>query len=182
MTTSDTTEPDHTEPSVEREPSTETPAPELYVPTMNLLDNRLFRRTLLVGLLVVAIVGFVYACDNSVAGNNNVSESKPFPFVERLIPSSGAEVLQQSEVGIDLATGYDAYLIINGVQITNVSTKPEVDGLNKTLSVGLVTYTPGPGRKVARLEPELNSVTAMVWKQSDGPATAKPVYWTFNAA
>ena len=149
---------------------------------MTLLDNRLVRRLLISVLLVGAISGGVYACQNSVAGNNSVSESKPFPFVDRLIPASGAEVLQQAQVGIDLAVGYDAYLIINGVQITNVSTKPEVDGLNKTLSVGLVTYTPGPGRKVERLLAERNQVTAMVWKQIDGPETAKPVFWTFNAA
>lgn len=149
---------------------------------MKLLDNRLFRRSLITVMLAGAIFGGVYACQNTVAGNDNVSESKPYPFVERLIPTSGANVLQQAQVGIDLATGYDAYLIINGVQITTVSTKPEVDGLNKTLSVGLVTYTPGPGRKVERLLPARNEVTAMVWKQIDGPASAKPVFWTFNAA
>jgi len=151
-------------------------------PGDTLLDNRWFRRGLIAALLGVALIAGTYACNNDVSGNDNVSLSKPFPFVERLIPTSGAEVLRQSQVGIVVSVGYDAYLIINGVEIRDVTTKPGGDGLNKTLSVGLITYTPGPGKRIPKLLPEKNQVTAMVWKQQDGPQTAQPVYWTFNAA
>lgn len=151
-------------------------------PTQTLLDHRWFRRGLIATLLVIALIVGTYACNNDTSGNNSVSQSKPFPFVERLVPASGAEVLQQSEVGIDLAIGYDAYLIINGTEIRDVRTTANGDGLQKTLSVGRVSYTPGEGKRVERLLPERNQVTAMVWRQLDGPSTAKAVYWTFNAS
>jgi len=136
--------------------------------------------TVLLGLAV----GFgAYAVGNSVTGSDNVSTSLP-DSVERLIPTSGSEVLKQSEVGVDLALGYDAYLIINGVEIRDVSSRDNGDGLTRVLTPDgyTVTYVPGPGKRVEQLEPELNQITAMVWRQESGPETAVPVFWTFNAA
>ena len=101
--------------------------------------------------------------------------------LEQLVPSSGAEVPVQSQVGIDLATGYDAYLIINDVQVDNVVTDPNADGLLKTLTVGRVDYTPMEGHRIETLLPGENCVTALIWKQEDGKDSAKPLRWCFTA-
>jgi hypothetical protein len=142
--------------------------------------NTTLRRILIVAALAVVAVLLVYINDNAVTGDKETSLSKP-SYVDRLIPESGASVPVQDQVGIDLAVGYDAYLIVDDVEIRNTVTDPAADGLLKTLSVGTVMYTPGPGRRVAKLKSGENCVTAMVWKQQDGEDTAKPTRWCFTA-
>ncbi|MCZ7631056.1 MAG: hypothetical protein M5U19_19320 [Microthrixaceae bacterium] len=97
--------------------------------------------------------------------------------MDRLIPASGDEVLSQSEVGVDLAVGYDAYLIVNGTEI-----RSEADGLVSDPGLGLVRFQPGEGKPVESLAPEKNCVIAMVWPQADGRDAAEPVSWCFTAA
>lgn len=127
-------------------------------------------------LVAVAIVGLYFTVSLAVTGDNNASAALP-ESVDRLIPASGDEVLTQSEVGIDLAVGYDAYLIVNGTEI-----RSEADGLVKDLGLGLVKFQPGEGKQVESLIPEKNCVIAMVWPQAEGEDAAEPVSWCFNAA
>jgi hypothetical protein len=138
------------------------------------------RRALIVVAIVAAGALMVWVYNNAVVGSDATSDSLP-DGVERLIPDSGASVLTQSTVGIDLATGYDADLEINGERITNVVTDPDGDGLHKDLSVGRIEYRPGPGRRIEALEPTRNCVVAHVWRQEDGRASQQPVSWCFNA-
>jgi hypothetical protein len=134
------------------------------------------RRTIMGVLLVGALVGLVFTVKAATTGNDSTSSSKP-EFVDRLIPESGSEVLRQSGVGIDVAAGYDAYLIINGKEIRTAK-----DGLVKDLGTGLLQFTPGPGKPVEALDAERNCALALVWKQSEGEKTAKPVSWCFTAS
>ena len=139
------------------------------------------RRVLIVVALAAAAALLVWVYNNAVVGDDQASEAGA-EGVDRFIPASGAEVLAQSTVGVDLADGYDADLEINGVRITDVAENPDADGLRKNLSVGLVEYVPGPGKRIEALRSERNCVVANVWLQEDGPATAKPVRWCFDAA
>lgn len=134
------------------------------------------QRTLMLLLLCGAVVGLVVTVGLATTGDDNTSSAKP-DGVESLIPPSGAEVLRQAAVGLNLADGYDAYLIVNGTEI-----RSREDGLVKDLGTGLVEFVPGPGRPVEELEPERNCVIAMVWKRTDGPDTAQPASWCFTAA
>lgn len=134
------------------------------------------RNTIAAVLVVLAIAGLYFTVRLAVTGDNNTSAALP-ESVDRLIPASGAEVLAQSDVGIDLSIGYDAYLIVNGTEI-----RSEADGLFKDLGLGLVKFQPGEGKKVESLIPEKNCVIAMVWPQAQGEDAAEPVSWCFNAA
>jgi hypothetical protein len=139
------------------------------------------RRTIIVALLAAAGTIAVYAYNQAAVGQDATSATKP-ASVKRFIPSPGSEVLAQSEVGIDLQIGYDADLEINGVRISRVAAGPEDDGLRKTLSIGRITYQPGPGRTITALQPERNCVTAWVWSQQEGRGSASPVRWCFSAS
>ena len=66
----------------------------------------------------------------AATGDEQSSSALP-DYVDRLIPASGAEVLRQATVGIDVADGYDAYLVINGRRIATAE-----DGLIKDLGTG----------------------------------------------
>lgn len=94
--------------------------------------------------------------------------------VEQLIPARDAQVPRQSRVGIDLATGWGAALVVDGVEI------PE-DELDLTPELGLVEYSPGEGKTVEELQPGSNCVAAVIWRLSEGRGVAdRTVPWCFE--
>lgn len=125
-------------------------------------------------LIIGALAGIVVATMAASTGDDRTSEVLP-EYVDRLVPTSGSDVLSQSTVGVDVAEGYDAYLIIDGKEI-----KTQADGLIRQPNKGIVQYTPGEGRPVESLPSGRNCVTAMVWEITDGPKTAKPTNWCFE--
>jgi len=134
----------------------------------------------ILGVLVVAMIAIIVFVNNeAVTGSDQTSFSKP-DYVERLIPESGSDVLRQATIGVDLAEGYDAYLVINGVTINNMVTEQNDDGLRKAPSLGTVEYVPGPTHRIKALNAPKQCVDAWVWKKLDGPSTAKQVNWCFQ--
>lgn len=139
-------------------------------------DNRDgVRRVVWIALILCALVGIFFTGKAATTGLDSASGSLP-DQVDRLIPESGAEVLRQSQVGIDVAAGHDAYLIINGVEV-----KSAEDGLIRDLGTGLVLLQPGPGKAIEVLNEGRNCVIAMVWDQLENEKSAVPVSWCFNA-
>lgn len=140
------------------------------------LGPRDIARKLIITLIIVgALVGLFYTGRWAVTGPDSTSGSLP-DSVERLIPASGSEVLRQSQVGLDVADGFDAYLVVNGVEIRTAE-----DGLIKDLGTGLILFQPGPDTPVESLNQGTNSVIAFVFDQTDGPTVAQPVSWRFEA-
>jgi len=138
------------------------------------LDDRL--RTVIVTLLIVgALAGLFFVGRAAVTGTDSTSSALP-DSVERLVPASGDEVLVQAQVGLDVADGYDAYLILNGTEIRTAE-----DGLIRGLGNGLIVYQPGPGKPVEALNSGQNCVVAMVWDELETQDAAEPVSWCFEA-
>ncbi len=133
------------------------------------------RRVILTVLIVGSLVGLFFTGKAAVTGGSESSSALP-AVVDRLIPPSGSEVPRQSQVGIDVADGHDAYLQINGVEIRTAE-----DGLIKDLGTGLVQFQPGPGKPVEELNSGQNCIVAFVYDETDGPETAQPVSWCFEA-
>lgn len=133
------------------------------------------RRAVWIVLILGALVGIFFTGKAATTGLNSTSDALP-EQVDRLLPASGSEVLRQSQVGIDVADGYDAYLIINGIEIRG----PE-DGLIRELGTGQILYQPGPGKPIEVLNEGRNCVVAMVWKQIENSKNAAPVSWCFDA-
>ena len=134
--------------------------------------------------VIIVVLGFVgyllwYVNGNAVTGDQSTSMSKP-SYVLRLIPASGAGVPVQDRVGIDLSSGYDAYLDLNGLEIRNVVIDPTADGLVRS-GTGTISYQPAEGHRIERLDSGENCVTAFVWKQEEGRGTASPLRWCFTA-
>jgi hypothetical protein len=126
-------------------------------------------------LIVGAFAGLFFVGRAAVTGTDSTSANLP-EAVERLVPASGASVLRQSQVGLDLADGYDAYLIINGTEIRSAE-----DGLIRDLGTGQILYQPGPDKPVETLNAGQNCITAMVWQVLETAATANAVPWCFEA-
>ena len=66
--------------------------------------------------LVVAAAALYAGVRATETGDDAVVNSRP-DVVEQIIPRRGAEALQQAEIGIDLAPGYEGGLILNGTAI-----------------------------------------------------------------
>lgn len=133
------------------------------------------RRLVIILAIVGALVGLFMTGRAATTGLDATSSALP-RNVDRLIPASGAQVPRQSQVGIDVVAGYDAYLIVNGVEVRSAK-----DGLISDLGTGLVLIQPGPGKLVETLNEGRNCVVAMVWKQTEDPTTAVPASWCFDA-
>jgi hypothetical protein len=107
-------------------------------------------------------------------GDDPVLNEGDAAVVENLLPRRNAQVPQQSNVGIDLMTGWDGVLVINGVMI------PE-DQLQVTPEIGLIEFTPGDGKAVEALEPGQNCVSAVIWKIADGRGVSdRTIPWCFD--
>ena len=136
--------------------------------------------------LSIFVIGFVVA---------NTDTEEPLvvsnPAIDAVTPLPGAEVLRQSQVGIDLASGWTAELVINGVPIppdqVNVLRNPEapdqdaeqVGTFDRTINRFL--YQPLEGRAVPELKGDENCVVATFWPLAD-PSATESVEWCFTVA
>lgn len=132
-------------------------------------------RKVLVGLALVAALGaFVYAFS---LGKGTTNEVATTGSVEVLVPNQGAQVLRQSEIGVDLAPEWTGVLQINGIEI------PE-DQLRRVPAQNQFFFTPGPGQAIEELAAGRVEAVALIWRPVAGEtrADADTVRWTFQVA
>jgi hypothetical protein len=133
------------------------------------------RRVVVVALLVVAF-GMVWF--SARYKGEPEAPSLTDAAVEQLTPAREATALRQSEIGVDLAPGWDADLRINGVDIPEDEERI-VPGLNQ------VFFTPGKGKIIETLEPGDVTVTAIIWRPAQGETRdsgSRVVRWSFRVA
>lgn len=138
-----------------------------------LLDRTIPRRIIYAVLLAIAF-GIMYFASQS-GQRSTSSATERHPAIESLIPANQADVLRQSNVGIDLTDGYLAQLTLNGVAI------PDAE-LSGDRGQGQFLFQPASGRAVETLASGLNCATATFWKASVGPNQSSVVTWCFTAA
>jgi hypothetical protein len=138
--------------------------------------RQVVRRIVITLLLLLAAAMVWYSASLKGAPE---SPSLTDAAVERLIPASDTpSAIRQSEIGIDLATGWEADLVINGVSI------PE-DEERRNEPLNEVFFTPGKGKVIEALAPGLVQVTAIIWRPIDGQTRdsgSRPVTWSFHVA
>ncbi len=132
-------------------------------------------RLTIAAALVAAGLALLAAVRSTDTGDDPPAGTSPPRFVEHLRPGSGDEVLRQTEIGIDLAPGYEATLIINGEPIPD-------DELRRVPEQNQVFFLPGASTTFPELPGGRNCVTAVVWRSSAGPGVDdRPVTWCFQA-
>jgi hypothetical protein len=142
--------------------------------------------------IAIGLVLIGYALTRSVTGD----EAADFPAaVESVNPvPSAVQVPQQSQVIVDLASGYEGRLIIDDValdtvrldELSAVDVEPgeQVDvppGAVFEPGNGTLTYTPAEGEPVERFEPGSHVVTVIYWRSEEGPSRARSYSWSFVA-
>lgn len=141
----------------------------------SLVRTVLLRRLVLTVLIVGSLAGIGLAGTMAVTGSDTAEDGLP-AFVDRVFPLPGAEVPRQSLVGIDVAEGFDAYLVVNGNELRTTD-----DGLIRDLGTGVVQFQPAPGMVIEAFEPGENCVLAFVWNQLEQETSAVAVPWCFEA-
>ncbi len=124
--------------------------------------------------LVGALAAFVYAF---TLGRGATDEVATTGAVEVLVPNQGAQVLRQSEIGVDLAPEWTGVLQINGIEI------PE-DQLRRVPAQNQFFFTPGPGKEIEELPAGIVQAVALIWRPVAGETRddADTVRWTFQVA
>lgn len=145
------------------------------------------------GAIVLALGALLWVANSATTGSEAASQSLP-EEVDRLIPVSGGNILRQETVGIDVAEGYTASLVINDVPIANPIEFSEGgvddpggaalvrDGLVYNRETGVITYTPREDGLIERFETGSNCVVANVWADDADPTSGRTVNWCFSAA
>jgi hypothetical protein len=132
-------------------------------------------RLVAAAVIAAAVALFAVAVILLDEGNDDpVLQGGDRAVVENLIPRRNAQVPQQSSIGIDLVTGWDGALIVDGVEIPR-------EQLVLTPEIGLIEFTPGDGQAVEELATGENCVTAVIWRLSDGRGVDdRTIPWCFE--
>ncbi len=102
--------------------------------------------------LAIAIAAGIVLWITNNGGESGASDA----IIEAKLPPPNAKVLQQDEVGIDLISGWDAQLTLNGRVIPD-------DQVKKIAPLSKITFQPGPGREVEVYNGGQNCVVVKYW-------------------
>jgi hypothetical protein len=132
------------------------------------------RRGILTSLVLFA-VGLLVLAGMSADTSNDDGVSISGDIVERLTPAPDDEVLSQTPIGLDLATGW-------GVQTLTVNDTPILEqDWDVTGELALYQFFPGDGTSLDRLKADRNCVQAQLFRLAD-PTETRTVDWCFTVA
>ena len=147
------------------------------------------RRTV-IGVLLVGAFGFAWWMVAS--SNNGQTNDLDRNVIISLTPNEGAQALRQTEVGANLAAGYDGRLTINGIAIPedqmSGAITPGTAAYNKLTPAeralgprpnnkNLVQFSPGKGKAIESFSGQLDIVITF-WRQAEGPSESQSVSYT----
>ncbi len=139
------------------------------------------RRLVLTGIVVLCVLGLALAVSKTRRGDEEDATlsggtARNPSVVELVTPQDGATLVnQQDQIGIDLTTPYDAYLVINGQAVPQ-------DQLLRRPELSAVYFTPGKGKFLSRLPAGRNCVQAVITRVDGTREIVPAVTWCFNVA
>ena len=120
-------------------------------------------------LLAIAVVCIVLAARLGTSDTSQLDGGR----IQRLIPTPGAKILQQDIIGIDMAPGYEASLVLNGIPLP-------LDQTYTVPQLNQVTFKAGPGKVYDTLPAGQNCLTATYWQSAFGPKVSSVRSWCFT--
>lgn len=153
-------------------------------------------RGLLLASLVIAcgIVLIVWGFTVALTGDDGIERPTA---IESIQPVENAiQVLQQERIVVDLQSGYEARLIVDGVELpTTVIGQSDVDP-NDQAEPGqqvdipptavfdpgnaVISFQPIEGAPIESFEQGEHEVTVIFWQTIDGPDKARSYSWSFD--
>jgi hypothetical protein len=127
------------------------------------------RHAAYVVLLLVAAVA-VYALVQQYSKDDPTTAGGA---IERFLPTAESKILQQDQVGLDLAPGYEAEIMVNSTPLPS-------DEVLRVPELSQIFYQPGPGKAFEQWPAGRNCVVASIWRTATGPNQAFNRTWCFT--
>lgn len=136
------------------------------------------------GGLVLIVWGFV----NASTGDDGVDRPDP---IEALSPVENAvQVLQQEQIRVDLEFGYEAILVVDGVEIpttvlNDIETAPGAQINLPATAIfdsanGVISFLPVDGAPIESFTEGRHEAQLIYWKSVDGRDSARRYRWSFT--
>jgi hypothetical protein len=95
--------------------------------------------------------------------------------IDSVTPAPGELIRLQDTIGADLRDDLTGVLVLDGAEI------PE-DQLERVIPLAQVTFRPGPGQDLEKLEPGEHTLVVLYWPQGKPrPADPNAYSWSFRA-
>ena len=157
--------------------------------------RRIDRGLLLASLAIACgLVLIIFGVTTALTGNDGIDRPEAIESVQPV--ENAVQVLQQERVVVDLEAGYEARLVIDGVELpTSVIGQSDVDPFEQPApgqQVDLPTtavYDPGnsvisvqpvEGAAIESFSQGLHEVQVIFWRIEEGPEQARSYRWEFN--
>jgi hypothetical protein len=129
-------------------------------------------------LRVLIVVGGLLLAVNVVIIAGFAQRTKPGTTlpnaIEELIPNPGSVVSPQSTIGVNLRDDLSGALQFDRAEIPK-------DQLVEQPTVGILTFSPGPGKDLAKFPPGEHTITVVYWSRSATREEGSTSYsWKFN--
>lgn len=141
-----------------------------------------------IGLLLI-----VFGLSSATTGRD---ESRLPDEIESVNPGNGDRVLRQSRITVDLVTGYEGVLIVDGIELP-VARLDELSGVGgvqpapgeQVVLPPVAIYDPGnatlsfqptPGALIESFSQGEHRVTLLFWNIEEGRQAARQYSWSFS--
>lgn len=157
-------------------------------------ERRWWQDKTMIAMLALLLIGSLLVARGLLVGITGDERADLPPLIESVEPVPEAvQVLNQSNVFVDLASGYTGVLIIDGIEIetrnidelSNDSVEPgqqielppvtRYEPGNATL-----TFTPSSIAPISQFVDGEHQVQVLYWRVEDGRQFARSFSWTFN--
>lgn len=157
------------------------------------------RRTLDWGLIVACLaiagglVAIAWGVGSAITGSDGIERPDA---IEDLAPVENAQqAFQQEQIIVDLQFGYEAVLVVDGIELPTSRIGPPSGDLstdNAGVQVStpptavfdpgnsIITFRPSENALIERFSEGLHSVQVIFWKIEDGRENARSYRWAFN--
>ena len=146
------------------------------------------RRTIIGLVLALAALVLVWGTQG---GSPNDDADLASGAVVALFPVNDGQALHQTQIGADLAVGYDGRLTINGTRIPEEqmvgARDPKTVEPSDLKQNGVrpnnrnsVYFKPGPGKVIEELDNGTVTVTLKYFREGREAATSRTVTWSFR--
>ncbi len=158
--------------------------------------RRRLDRGLLIASLAIAfgLVLVIFAVTSALTGDDGIDRPEAIETIQPV--ENAVQVLQQERVVVDLASGYEARLIIDGIELpTTVIGQSDVDPFEQpepgqqvdlpTTAVydpgnAVISFQPVEGALIESFTQGIHEVRVIYWRIEEGPEQALSYRWQFN--
>lgn len=164
--------------------------------TTSARPRRRLDRGLLIASLAIAggLVLIIFGFTTALTGDDGIDRPEAIESVQPV--ENAVQVLQQERVVVDLQAGYEARLVIDGIELpTTVIGQSDIDPLEQaapgqqidlpTTAVfdpgnSVISFQPVEGAPIESFTEGLHEVQVIFWRIEDGPEQALSYRWEFN--